>query len=255
MAPTPPGHPLYRAPAPFLLSFFENSEFPGLPLSHSTTFTPSSDLSGSAATASVFESRLVPTGYFPTRVDITTSLRSKIRALHYHAGWTFRRIAHDIGVATSTVFSICSSPTTPKKQKPGRPKLLTTPIRKRLIEFATSSQANRRLPFTEVAEQAGVIASVETLHNAFSIEGYHRSIARARPFLSTKAKETRLDWAYHYADWTTADWNKVIWSDESAFNVGGLSSSGRVWVTRQPGEEDLEDCLVPKFSKLQTIIV
>jgi len=158
-------------------------------------------------------------------------------------------------VATSTVFSICRSPTTPKKQKPGRPKLLTTPIRKRLIDFATSSQANRRLPFTEVAEQAGVIASVETLRNAFSIEGYHHRIARARPFLSTKAKETRLDWSYHYADSTPADWNKVIWSDESAFNVGGLSSSGRVWVTRQPGEEDLEDCLIPKFSKLQTIMV
>lgn len=47
----------------------------------------------------------------------------------------------------------------------------------------------------------------------------------------------------------------MIWSDESAFNVGGLSSSGQVWVTRQAGEEDLEDCLVPKFKKLETILV
>ena len=94
MAPTPPGHSLYRAPAPFLLSFFEDSEFSGLPLAHSTTFTPSPDLSSSAATASIFESIPVRTGYFPTRVDITSSLRSKIRALRYHAAWPFRRIAH-----------------------------------------------------------------------------------------------------------------------------------------------------------------
>ena len=47
----------------------------------------------------------------------------------------------------------------------------------------------------------------------------------------------------------------MIWSDESAFKVGGLSSSGQVWVTRQAGEEDLEDCLVPKFKKLETILV
>ena len=47
----------------------------------------------------------------------------------------------------------------------------------------------------------------------------------------------------------------MIWSDESAFNVGGLSSSGQVWVTWQAGKENIEDCLVPKFKKLQTIIV
>lgn len=38
-------------------------------------------------------------------------------------------------------------------------------------------------------------------------------------------------------------------------NIGGLFSNNRVWVTRQPGEEDLEDCLVPKFKKWSTINV
>lgn len=37
--------------------------------------------------------------------------------------------------------------------------------------------------------------------------------------------------------------------------MGGLSSSGKVRVTRQAGEEDLEDCLVPKFPKLQRVMV
>ena len=220
------------------------------PFLSSRTLSP--DLSGPEGSTSTIHA---PSVFFSSRVAITASLRSKVRALREHAAWSFRRIAHEIGVATSTVFSICSSPITPQKPKPGRPKLLTTPIRKRLIDFATASQANRRLPLTEIAEQAGVQASIVTLRNAFSTEGYHRRIARVRPFLSTKTKATRLDWSHHYADWTRADWNKVIWSDESAFNVGGLSSSGKVWVTRQAGEADLEDCLVPKFSKLQTIMV
>jgi len=239
MAPTAPN------PSPFL------SSSPS-PFLSSRTLSPdvSDPATGSRATQAP-----EPNLFFPSRVAITASLRAKIRALREHAAWPFRRIAHEIGVATSTVFSICSSPTTPQKQKPGRPKLLTTPIRKRLVDFATASQANRRLPLTEVAERAGVKASLETLRNAFSAEGYHRRIARSRPFLSTKTKATRLDWSHHYADWTRADWNKVIWSDESAFNVGGLSSSGKVWVTRQAGEEDLEDCLVPKFGKLETIMV
>lgn len=52
-------------------------------------------------------------------------------------------------------------------------------------------------------------ASVDVLRTAFATEGYHRRVARARPFLSIKAKEKRLDWAQHYADWTRADWHKV----------------------------------------------
>jgi len=140
---------------------------------------------------------------------ITASLRSKIRALRNHAEWTFRRIAQEVGVAVSTVFSICSAPATPRKTKVGRPKILTTPIRKRLVDFATASQKNRRLPYTEVAELAGVSADLRTLRTAFAAEGYHRRIARSRPFLSLKAKEKRLDWAQHYADWTRNDWHKV----------------------------------------------
>ena len=48
------------------------------------------------------------------------------------------------------------------------------------------------------------------------------------------------------------DWHKVIWTDECAFNVGGFS--GNTWVTRMAGEEYDEDCLLPKFRKLETII-
>jgi len=47
----------------------------------------------------------------------------------------------------------------------------------------------------------------------------------------------------------------VRWSNQAAFNIGDLSASGRMWVTRQAGEEDIEDCLVPLFGKLETIIV
>ena len=64
-----------------------------------------------------------------------------------------------------------------------------------------------------------------------------------------------MDCSHHYADWTWVYWNKVIWSDESAFTVGAVLSSGTVLVTQQAGNADLEDCLVPKFSKLQTILV
>jgi len=129
--------------------------------------------------------------------------------LRNHAQWTFHRIAQEVEVAVSTVFSICSAPATPRKTKVGRPKVLTTPIRKRLVDFATASQKNRRLPHREVAELAGVSADLRTLRTAFAAEGYHPTIDRSQLFLSLKAKEKRLHWAQHYADWTHNDWHKV----------------------------------------------
>ena len=143
------------------------------------------------------------------RTLISSSLRSKVRGLRTHAGWTFRHIAEEIGIAASTALSICQAPTTPHKVKPGRPRILTTPIRMGLVDFATASQKNRHLPLREVAELAGVIASADVLRTTFATEGYHRRVARVRPFLSLAAKEKRLDWAQHYADWTRADWHKV----------------------------------------------
>ena len=143
-------------------------------------------------------------------VTITSSLHSKIRALRQSAAWSFRCIANEFGIAVSTVYSICKAPTTPRKVKLGRPKLLNTPMRKQLITLATANQTNRRLPLTEIANLAGIKASPTLLRQAFAQEGYHRRVARVRPYLSAEAKEKRVDWAHHYADWTRTDWAKVI---------------------------------------------
>jgi len=144
-------------------------------------------------------------------VTITSSLRSKVRALRHSAPWPFRCIANEVDIAVSTVYSICKAPTTPRKVKPGCPRLLNTPIRKQLITLATANQINRRLPLTEIANLAGIQASPTILHKAFAQEGYHRRVAHARPYLSAASKESWLDWAYHYPDWTRTDWVKVIY--------------------------------------------
>ncbi|RPB04671.1 hypothetical protein L873DRAFT_1665964, partial [Choiromyces venosus 120613-1] len=48
-------------------------------------------------------------------------------------------------------------------------------------------------------------------------------------------------------------WADIIWSDECSICVGDVSGTG--WVTCRPGEEYLEDCLVPKFAKQTTIMI
>jgi len=104
-----------------------------------------------------------------------------------------------------------------------------------------------------VAELAGVQVSARALRRPFASEGYHRRVARVKPYLSPPTRQKRKAWAEQYRDWQVSDWSDVIWSDECALSVGDVS--GTIWVTRRPGEEYLEDCLVPRFARRTTVMI
>ena len=74
-----------------------------------------------------------------------------------------------------------------------------------------------------------------------------------KTFLTNRAKENQLAWAIDFADWGENDFADVIFSDEGAFNGG--EQFGTIWVTREPGEQYIKDCLVRKFKKPTTIMV
>lgn len=187
------------------------------------------------------------------RSAITLSIRSKIRAMRAVALWPFRRISQEFNLPLSTVFSVCAQPNTPTTIRSGRPRALTEAQCQALIQHATASQANRRKSLFTIAEELNIHVNERTLRRVFTEQGYHRRVARAKPFLTISNKKACQQFSALYRDWTISDWNKAIWTDECAFNVGGFA--GNTWVTRLPSEEYNEDCLVPKFRKLETIMV
>ena len=85
------------------------------------------------------------------------------------------------------------------------------------------------------------------------MEGYSRRVARKKPFLDERKKGLRLAFAQAHRDWSREDWRRVIWTDECYIWLSGNTS--RVWITRRPGEEYHDDCLVPKFPKKNFIMV
>jgi hypothetical protein len=83
-----------------------------------------------------------------------------------------------------------------------------------LVFEATSTAESRRKPLSDIAQEVGIQVSAKTLREAFAKEGYHRRVARKKPFLNETQRNRRLRFALEHRNWTAEDWKKVVWTDE-----------------------------------------
>ncbi|GFT45427.1 transposable element Tcb1 transposase [Trichonephila clavipes] len=71
--------------------------------------------------------------------------------------------------------------------------------------------------------------SAETVRNVFRHAGYSSRVARKKPFISLQNQKKRLEFAKTHQFKTDNFWKKVIFSDESKFNIFGSDGHGTVW--------------------------
>lgn len=64
-----------------------------------------------------------------------------------------------------------------------------------------------------------------------------------KPMVSAKNRRDRLDFARNHINWTTKDWSKILWSDESKFNL--FSSDGIRFVRRPKNKRNDVRYMVP----------
>jgi hypothetical protein len=140
----------------------------------------------------------------PNRIPnthLTYRERCHIFSLHRFGSQNYTQIASSLRLPYTTVRSaIISYSETPRKPV-GRPYILNTPIRKRLIARATINIYHRRMLLEEVAKLEGVQACRRTLVTAFEKEQYHRRVAIEKPLLTEAHKRDRLAWALVHRDW------------------------------------------------------
>ena len=187
---------------------------------------------------------------------VAQQTRDTVPALRIHAGWCYSQLQVTFHISLSSLHRITHR-TTIRLPSPyptrGRRSTITEDIRERLLGTATGRAENRWVPYRQVAEVAGINLGRNALRQVFESAEYQRRVARVKPFVSATARSRRLAWAQQFQDCSVNDWMDVIWSDECAFSVGEVCET--VWVTRRPGEEYLDDCLVPRFARCSTIIV
>lgn len=147
-------------------------------------------------------------------------------------------VALEFGVATSTISRIVSryreQGDINREVGSGRPRK-TTPRQDREIRKQVKVHPLKTaVEVTDyVNEHLEVNVGVHTVRRRLrESELYARRPAK-KPYISSINRKKRLDFAKRHMHWTSEQWAKVLWSDESKFNL--FSSDGIRYVRRPPG--------------------
>lgn len=85
--------------------------------------------------------------------------------------------------------------------------------------------------------------SQTTINDRLNKAGLTGQVAMRKPLLRPQNKIKRLAWAKKHQNWSISQWKRMLWSDESKFEVFG--GHRRVFVRRPTGERALGECIVP----------
>lgn len=175
----------------------------------------------------------------------------KIRELiinHSKSGKSIRNIAEIVKQPKSTVFNIVTryknENNFSNKPKPSKRKIFSDSDERWLLR-QVKKQPHLSAPklAAEAEKCLGKKSDPETVRNVLRKHNFNGRVARKKPFVSKINKKKRVMFANTYKNEDFAFWSKVIFTDESKFNV--FRSDGRSYVWRKPNEELRERNLRP----------
>ena len=137
----------------------------------------------------------IPTPKTLRKHAATRDDRLRIETLYFEANWSVDDICLQLNITRNQVYYALSHRLTPQFKRSGRHPLLSTPQRKRLIQWVTASAENRRVPWVEIPSILGWECGEKAIRAAFKKEGYVRRIARRKPPLTKAHMRDRLNWA------------------------------------------------------------
>jgi len=124
----------------------------------------------------------------------------------------------------------------------GRPKAASE-LEKKML--ARMSEADRTKTAPDLQSELNLATnkniSVSTTQRILRDKGLMGRISARKPLLRPANKVKRLQWAKEHVRWTPAQWERVLWTDESKFELFG--SKRRVYVRRRIGERMNEKCV------------
>lgn len=121
------------------------------------------------------------------------------------------------------------------KKSTGRPKKTTVKQDRILIKLSKEDPRKSAIQLlTELREKYQVNVSVDTVKRRLRSVGLYGRRPAKKPLISVKNRIARVQFANKHIKWTSKDWSKVLWSDESKFLLFG--SDGIKYIRRPVGQ-------------------
>lgn len=172
---------------------------------------------------------------------------------------TVREIAAKIGqgVSPAGVLKVCKrfaeTGTIKNKAGRGRKKVTTPQTDRRIVRLALRNRKSTSIDINNALADSGVAVSGRTVRRRLVSAGLRARIPRKKPFLNPAQRLKRLQWAKKHVSWTSEQWKKVLWSDETRISIFG--SDGVRYVRRRPGEDCLPECTTATMKHPLSIMV
>lgn len=171
--------------------------------------------------------------------------RGEVVGMH-KCGKSSTEIAKELNMSERTVRNIIQQyeerGTLEPQHSPGRPSKLDERYIRHVVNIY---RKDRSAPLKDVVDQLHIRVSTRTLRKALQKNGIFARVAVTKPFLTSQQKRARLAFAKEHKGWTVDDWKRVIWTDESTFEIG--RNFRRIYVRRTKDEKYDEGCIVPSF--------
>lgn len=159
--------------------------------------------------------------------NISQTLKQDILNRLQH-GKSTRSIAKEFLISKSSVHRIAKSNNLSLKATGGRSRKLTPQDERLCARKIVSGESKSVVELTKTLKvMHNIDVDRRTVARALNKTGLRAGESQKRPGLSKKNIKDRLEWAKMHKDWTVADWNRVIFSDESKINR--FNSDGRSW--------------------------
>ena len=177
--------------------------------------------------------------------ELSEGIRGQIIALS-NKGFSQRKIAAKIklskGAVQQTLERFRDTGSYSTKRRSGRPRATTL----------KEDQYIKTAPLCDRTATAGNIQSIVNESREKSISrstekrtlvehGLNGRVAASKPLLRSQNKQKRLLWARKYRGYTKKDWEKVLFADESKFEIFG--NKRRIYVRRRKNEKFVSSCL------------
>lgn len=134
--------------------------------------------------------------------------------------------------------------TAAKLPRSGRPKKTTQKDDHIMVRLSKADPQLTAQSVTNIFnENRELKIHVATVRRRLNDAGLHARRPSRKPFISKKNRIARLAFAKNHLHWGQKEWSKVLWSDESKFNL--FSSDGIQYVRRPVGKRNDVKYLVP----------